>query len=187
MELLQIDVSNIYLDWLTKQIRDENGWKVKTHQKLIRQLHRTPFFVCDPNDQPRENDGYDLRWRYKWDTDLHDGVEYTFVHDIPAESCSILEMMIALAMRADENFTRSSESTVPFIFWSMVKNMGLLDKTDNVYDEDSVTYCLDIFNNRMYAPNGYGSLFVFRADCPEDMRNVDIWNQLCRWINENYG
>jgi len=180
-----VNVSEVYLDWLMNQIRDEDSWKLKTHQKLIRQLHNTTFLVCDPNDQAREDDGYDLRWRYKWDAGLMDNGNYVFVNNIPDEKCSILEMMIALAMRADENFTRGSNLTAPFIFWSMVKSLGLLGETDNIYDEINVMYRLDTFNNRMYEPNGHGGLFILRTS-DENMRNIDIWNQLCRWINENY-
>lgn len=185
---MKTDVSNLYFDWLKQMIKDSRNYMVPVHQRLIKQLHRTKFLVQDPHDQPRENDGIDLRWRFAWECG-HVGDELIYVPWLHEDcECSILEMMVALAFRADENFTKKSndESTVANLFWKMVKNMGLLGEADNVYDEENVTYKLDIFNNRMYEPNGHGGLFMFRGNCGEDMRNVEIWHQLCLWVNENY-
>lgn len=170
-----------YLYWIKTLIRDPDGWRLTMHTKLIEQLHQTQFLVMDPNDQAREDDGYDMRWRYAWEADISD--DSVSVPYIQENHCSILEMMTALALRADENFTYSNNSAVSELFWDMVKNMRLLGETDNMYDRDNVTYRLDIFNNRMYEPNGYGGLFFFPEVTDEDMRNVSIWNQLCRWYN----
>lgn len=183
--MMKTDVSNLYLKFLFDVIRDQNGWRVMTHKKLIEHLHHTLFIVANPNDQPRENDGIDLRWRFAWECG-HMGDDLIYIPWFNEEHCTILEMMVALALRADENFTRKSnyETTVSWIFWSMVQNMGLLGETDNMYDYENVDFCLDRFNNRMYEPNGHGGLFMF-PNTTEDIRNVEIWYQLCRWINEH--
>ena len=181
------DVSALYFGWLKKTIRDSRNYMVPLHNKLIKRLHSTKFLVQDPNDRPRENDGIDLRWRFAWECG-HVGDELIYVPWLyEDEECSILEMMVALSFRADENFTKQNndESTVANLFWNMVKNMGLLEQADNVYDDELVRYKLDIFNDRMYEPNGYGGLFMFK-NCTDDMRDVEIWHQLCRWVNENY-
>lgn len=171
-----------YLNWITGAIDDDRRWRVRTHQKLIHRMHRTPFAVKDQNDQPRENDGYDLRWRFIWENDYP--IDYAItVPDVPEGQCSVLEMMTALALRADENFTKSSSSSVPTFFWDMVKSMGLLGETDNMYDDENVKHHLYIFNSRTYEPNGHGGLFMFR-NTEEDMRNISIWDQLCRWVNK---
>ena len=167
-----------YLSWIESLIDDDRKWMVAVHKKLIKKLHTVAFVVKDPNDWPRENDGYDLRWRFAWEKYYPMSCDVT-VPEVLGERCSILEMMTALALRADENF----KTSVPDLFWSMVKSMGLLGETDNMYDEENVNERLDIFNNRMYKPNGHGGLFVFEN--PEkDMRNVNIWDQLCMWIND---
>ena len=180
------DVSAIYLNWLIRTVQDTDG-KALIHQKLIRQLHRTPFLVINKKDQSRENDGVDLRWRFKWETmRSYDEIEdITYISDVPDERCSLLEMMVALAFRADEDFTKrkNEKSTVPLIFWDMVRNLGLLEQTDNVYDPDEVARVLQRFNNREYERNGKGGLFSFK-NITDDMREVEIWYQLCWYINE---
>lgn len=174
-----MDEHDEYLQWIKGIIKDPRGWMLPVHVKLIDKLYTTEFLVQDENDRPRENDGYDLRWRFIWDKyyPMHYDV---VVPNIREGKCSILEMMVALSLRMDENF----EIPVSDIFWIMVKNMGLLGETDNVYDDENVVEILDKFNNRMYEPNGHGSLFYIR-DTDEDMRNISIWDQLCRWVNRN--
>lgn len=184
---MKTNVSNLYLDWLFNVIRDGNGWKVKTHRNLIQRLHTIPFVVKDPKDQPRENDGIDLRWRFAWEHG-HMGDELIYIDNFDEEKCSVLEMMVALAFRTDESFTRNSsdETTVSFIFWNMIKCMGLLGETDNVYDDEYVILTVNRFNNREYEKNGHGGLFLLRYDDEDDMRCIDIWTQLCIWVNENF-
>ena len=185
---MKTDVSKLYLDWLIHIVWDKDGLKVKTHRKLIEQLHKTPFFVLNPNDQPREDDGVDLRWRFAWEYG-HAGDDLIYVRNYSEEKCSILEMMVALAFRADEEFTKqiNDNSTVQKIFWDMVKNLGLLGETDNVYDEDNVAYILERFNRRLYKPNGKGGLFYFPYNDTDDMRQFEIWYQLCWYINDKNG
>ena len=181
---MRTDVSDLYFNWLKSIIRDRDGFKLLTHEKLIRQLHSTPFYVLLPNDQPREDDGVDLRWRFAWECG-HSGDELMCVKNIPEEKCSVLEMMVALSLRTDENFTKQNnyETTMSWVFWTMVSNMGLLPYTDNVYDEINVSMIIDTFNNRMYHPNGMGGLFYFPTNCTDDMRQIEIWHQLCWWVN----
>lgn len=182
-----IDVSTKYLDWLYSTVC-ASGYEsiAHNHRQLILQLHQTQFVVYNLKDQPREADGIDLRFRYCWDTgiDYKNYNEYSFSDLIPVDHCSILEMMIALAYRADENFTRktNNESTVPNNFWDMVKNLGLMGETDDFYDYDTVCNTLDHFNKRTYEPNGHGSLFRFNNP-KDDMREIDIWYQLCWYVN----
>ena len=180
---MMTDVSDLYFDWLMHVIRDHDGFKVNTHHKLIEHLHNTPFIVALPNDQPRESDGIDLRWRFAWESG-HMGDELLYTRYIPDEMCSVLEMMVALAFRADENFTRvtNDDTTVSWIFWMMVRNLGLLPFTDGYFDQSEVDRILYNFNTRNYKPDGDGGLFKFK-DPNEDMRQIEIWYQLCWWYN----
>ena len=42
---------------------------------------------------------------------------------------------------------------------------------------------LDRFLQRKFKKNGEGSLFTIR-DPSKDMRNIDIWYQMCAYLNE---
>ena len=187
---MRTDISKIYLDWLRNTVYDKNGTKAKTHHKLLNQMHNTVFEVSNQKDYSRLEDGIELRFRFVWErfTNYSDYFtnNYIFVKNIPETSCSILEMMIALSFRADETFAKinNEDLTVPFIFWNMVKNLCLIGETDDLYDADNVAYVLERFNKRMYDSNGRGGLFAFPVGSSEDMRNVEIWYQLCWYINQ---
>ena len=55
--------------------------------------------------------------------------------------------------------------------------------TDDIYDRDLVKHKLDIFLHREYEPDGKGGLFYIR-DCAEDLREVEIWAQLCWYLDK---
>ena len=182
---MKTDVRHLYFDWLIHAIWDENGWKVKTHRKLLKKMNNFLFMIKIPNDVYRVNDGIDIRWRFAWESGhLGDNLICSSFGD---DECSVLEMMIALAFRANESMAnQNGEPTVQHIFWDMVKNLGLLGETDNMYDEENVSYMLKRFNERLYQQNGKGGLFYFPYNDTDDMRKIEIWDQLCWYVNEYY-
>ena len=99
--------------------------------------------------------------------------------------CSMLEMMVALAIKAENIVGDSSVGDrTPLWFWSMIQSLGLLwTAEDENYDETKVIFIIDCFINHDYAENGKGGLFTVE-DPPHDMRNVEIWNQMCWFLNE---
>ena len=183
------DLSKSYFDWLFSKVYDQGGEKVKSHRKLLNALFEFPFKPTNPLDQAREEDGIDLRWRYYWENfhidDNTDISIYNFNPNMYHTQCSVLEMMVALAFRADENFTREHihRSSVPDIFWEMITNMGLIAETDPLFDIEYVTLKLERFISRTYEPNGRGGLFYFK-NIDTDIREVEIWYQLCWYVNE---
>ena len=98
--------------------------------------------------------------------------------------CSVLEMMIALAIRCEETIMDNplyGDRTAQW-FWRMMSNLGLGLMTDDIYDRDLVKQKIDRFLNREYDPDGKGGLFYIRG-CAEDLRNVEIWAQLCWYLD----
>ena len=63
-----------------------------------------------------------------------------------------------------------------------IREQGL---PDDFYDEDLVEDVLDKFLYREYEPNGKGGLFYIK-NCEEDMRDLNIWSQLCYYLNNFY-
>lgn len=68
-------------------------------------------------------------------------------------------------------------------FWNMVNSLGLGSMTDDRYDAYSIDRTIEIFLDREYDADGQGGLFTVRH-CDEDMRNVEIWTQLCWYLND---
>ena len=66
--------------------------------------------------------------------------------------------------------------------WGMITNLGLGSMTDDRFDSEYVEEKIDRFLNREYEPNGKGGLFTVKnRDC--DMRKVEIWYQLCYFLD----
>jgi hypothetical protein len=101
------------------------------------------------------------------------------------EKCSVLEMMAALAIRCEESIMDDplvGDRTKQW-FWKMIVNLGLGSMTNDKFDVKYVDYVLDRFLDREYEPDGRGGLFTIR-DCEDDMRDIEIWVQLNRYVNE---
>ena len=67
-------------------------------------------------------------------------------------------------------------------FWGMITNLGLGSITDDRFDEQYVDSVIIRFMERNYEPNGKGGLFTIR-NCDCDLRRVDIWKQLCWYLD----
>ena len=100
--------------------------------------------------------------------------------------CSVLEMMIALALRCDAfmDDPEIGERTSQW-FWDMIINLGLGYMIDEKYDEYVVDEIIRRFLDRDYEPDGKGGLFRIKR-CMYDLREVEIWYQLCWYLDAIY-
>ena len=133
-------------------------------------------------DENRAGDGISLRYRfaYKFNYDYAQIAKYLDIFP-----CSILEMMVALAIIYDERFMYDPEygPRIADWFWEMLFNMQLGEFTDENYNEKHVNYILSRFLNREYSENGDGGLFYVRNP-KNDLRQTEIWYQMMWHINE---
>lgn len=172
-------IKSDYFEWLYELVCD--GYDPESHfsyRRLLTTLHDTEFKFFVPYDENRAADGIALRYHY---CVRHDCEELEWCLSGP---CSILEMMLALAIRCEETImddpmigNRASQW-----FWSMVTNMGLGAMYDGNFDERLVDDILDRFLSREYEPDGRGGLFRVR-NWDRDMRTAEIWHQLLAYIN----
>jgi hypothetical protein len=151
-------------------------------RRLLTHLHEVDFTYTIPMDGNRAEDGINLRYRFGRECGYDDAMIATYLDDRP---CSVLEMMVALALRCEEHIMDDpdvGDQTARW-FWIMVDSLGLNSMTGNRYNKRYVDTTIDIFLNREYKPNGEGGLFtVNRGD--RDMRSIEIWYQMC-WYLEN--
>ena len=130
-------------------------------------------------DENRAKDGINLRNRF---SDLY-SLSGDQMREIFGEKpCSMLEMMIALAIRIEDDFmgTESTNNTSRW-FWSMIFSMGLQFQKDGNFDEDRVHSIIMQFIDHRYGQDGRGSLFHVPIH-GVDFRSLQIWDQMNYWL-----
>ena len=179
--MLKDTINDEYFEWLFDLVCDGRFSKETSYRKLLMFLHNTPFRYSILRDENRAHDGIDLRRRFSL-LQSHDGEYFAEYLDGP---CSVLEMMIGLAIRCEEAFmddTKYGNRTAQW-FWEMVNNLGLGSMTDSRYDRQRVDDVIFRFLHRGYDRDGRGGLFRVR-NCNQDMRDVEIFYQLCYYLDE---
>lgn len=172
-----------YRDWLYNIVAGKVRSKLVTYRKLLDALYGVEFEPILKDDVNREQDGISLRWRYICERGKRSIADR--VMECIGGPCSILEMMVALALRCEETIMEDPlvGNRTSQWFWNMVTSLGLGAMSNNCFDEERVYDILQKFNRREYSPDGRGGLFVVR-NTSEDLRDVDIWSQLC-WYLDN--
>jgi len=172
-------VNDDYFEWMHDLVCDNRYSKTISYRKLLVYLHDTEFTYTIPKDANRAEDGLALRRRFALFNNHEDLSEY-----FEGRPCSVLEMMIALAIRCEESIMDDPEygNRLGQWFWGMVVNLGLGSMIDRRFDRDFVAKTIERFLNREYEPDGSGGLFKVRhCDC--DLRKVEIWIQLCWYLD----
>lgn len=177
------DLKKEYFEWLCEVACEERRLNPYiSFIKLLTHLHDTEFTYLIRRDGNRAKDGMDLRYRFAVDC-YPDDVDS--VLDILGGPCSILEMMVALAIRCEETITDDPAygGRQGQIFWSMIVSLGLGSMLDTRYDEIYVNDVITTFLNRDYQPNGKGGLFTIN-NCDVDLRGAEIWHQMCWYLDD---
>lgn len=157
--------------------------KMTRYARLFEILHRIQFTWIIERDDNREEDGINLRDDYIIPR------EYSVEEDeaFYAHWCSVLEMLIGLAIRVDDEFIGDPAEDHPEEFFKeMIYNLGFREYKGEWYSENDVIRIVRRWLDRMFSHNGVGSPFPVRND-PRDQRKLEIWDQMISYINENYG
>ena len=146
----------------------------REYNRLLQYLYNRDFIFINPMDENRAIAGVDLRYRYSREA----------AEELKEKPCSILEMMVALALRCEESIMMSPDydDRTSQWFWEMIQSLGLDAMNDGSFNIRSVNHIVDVFLERRYRPNGKGGLFTIR-NCDYDLRDIDIWYQM-NWYLE---
>lgn len=164
-----------YFDWLCKLFPAREDYT-----EALWFLFCSDFIPELDMDSNRASDGLDLRADFSDDM----RISMFYIEDAMSPQCSMLELMVALAKRAEVNII-SGEDYIPNLFWEMFDSLGFGDLTNDRWSVDEANRIVDRFNCRMYNKNGKGGLFTIRKR-GLDMKDYDIWYQMHRYINELY-
>lgn len=164
--------------WILKNVLKLSRSITNFYRPLFTCLHNTPFHWRVDDDRNRATDGmYQRNWFYE---------ECGFSnHLFDAKSCSVLEMLTALAVRMDNEYTGIPGEPDPSgIFMEMLNNLGLLDVPSRNFGKfDGTAEILDKWMNREYEPNGKGGIFPL-DHITVDQRIQPIWNQMNSYVTE---
>ena len=163
-----------YNDWLLKFC----NFKQSGYRKLINQLSESPFEAILDRDLNRLYDGENLRRHFLSENGIHG--------DFCSHPVSILEVLIALAVRIDDEYTGNPNNPRPdLVFWEMICNLGLDKYDDKHYNYDEVYNILGIWIERKFDKNGVGSPFpVYKTYT--DQRKIELWLQMTSYINIHF-
>ena len=152
---------------------------------LLRLLYGIEFHLTDPvigHDDNRVSDAYSLRGDYL-DSDLNCEIPVIFMG-----APSVLEVLIALSLRIDDDVMYNGELRASKWFWIMISNLKMMDFTNEsngvTWSPRDVTAIIDIWMNRCYDFNGNGGLFPLKYTA-FDQREVEIWYQMQSYFEEN--
>lgn len=179
--MLQDDLQHRYFEWLYHLVCGDDEYNRLSYRKLLSFLHSVEFTYIIDFDENRAQDGIDFRY--------HFGLVHGYPQDLIDEClghmpCSVLEMMIALAFKVEEEIMCSNNhgDRTGQWFWNMVVSLGLGYMNDNDFNEYAAYRVISNFLERNYSPDGRGGLFTIE-NCPYDLRTVQIWSQFMCYLN----
>ena len=180
-------LNNEYFNWMYDLVcRNRKELKHRSFRRLLQRLHELEFTYSIEYDSNRAEDGTDLRYRFAYLNYGSDGARYAeYLDDGP---CSVLEMMLALAIRCEEHIMDDPEKgdRTNDWFWGMIRSLGLYSMDDSKFDARYVDKVVIRLLNREYDENGKGGLFTVK-NSNLDLRTVEIWRQMCLYLDDVVG
>lgn len=170
--------TQLYYNWLYGIVCGKRVSGGPRYHRLSTFLFNEEFVPRCSMDIERADDGVALRSRFE--------EAYNIKLD-RIESCSMLEMMIALSDRIERTIMidRDMGDRTGQWFWNMVVSLGFSSSDDRNFDEEKARTIMERFNCKEYAPNGAGGLFTVQ-NTNVDMRKLDIWYQAMAYLNETF-
>lgn len=170
-----------YFEWMCNLVIDNNHLTSITFSKLLGYLYQTEFYPIIEKDVNRVKDGIDFRYIFADEAGYSENDIDACLGDKP---CGILEMMIALSFRIEENIMEDYTygNRLGQWFWNMIVSLGLGQMSDGYFDRDYVDRVIDRFLKREYNADGRGGLFTIEGT-NLDLRNAEIWYQAMWYLN----
>lgn len=169
-----------YFEWLYEYGTRGMVSTYISYRKLFELLHSIKFDYYLLDDSNRYADGISLRRKFE------NAEGFEGFYELCDEPCSVLEMMLALAIRCEDTIMSNHEygDRTRQWLWGMILNLGIGRMTDDVFDKRRVETCVYRFMEHDYDYDGKGGLFLVRNP-DRDMRDLDIWTQMC-WYLDNF-
>jgi hypothetical protein len=164
-----------YREWIKERL----GGLAGSYTMFIDRAFEVPFYEIVPNDENRAEDGKNLREEFFTETKVFPRID----------SCTLLEMMVALAGRLNaEAYTFEDPDRNNYWFFVLLLNLaGNQNWEDQMMDpltEQMMVRQMTKAVKREYKYDGSGGFFPLKSP-REDQRRVEIWYQMMAWLDEN--
>lgn len=163
-----------YFDWLVDLVNADDFLRLCTIMDGL------DFTYILPLDENRIDDAFELRDIYTDETGDDHGRNFT--------SCSLFEMIVAMAVRCDRDIMYEASIGHRYSLWfhCFVENLfeGKARRAEQYMTEEEVIDICSRFMNRDYERDGTGGMFPVKHD-RRDQRRVQIWLQMNIWLVEN--
>lgn len=170
-----------YLNWLYQLVNDTRSTKAPTYYKLFSYLLDKIFIPIVSNDDNRVQDGLDLRADF-----INTNGRIRCCVKSNDNECSVLEMMVSLAIRCERHIMDNPEygDRTSVWFWGMIDSLSpsLRNEDDKHFKYEIVDDIIERFIKRKYKANGEGGLFTVN-NCRFDLRDAEIWYQMCWYLD----
>lgn len=164
-----------YFNWLQAKVLLSRR-PSQSYSALLDQLHKTEFVWVVLGDDNRAEDGRGLRFDFARET------KSSPPHLFFEEPCSVLEMLVGLARKAEFQTETDSREW----FWVFISNLRLSGAYDgSETDPQDVDDILSSFVWRTYDYDGNGGLFPM-DDPVEDQRGVELWYQFFEYVEDRH-
>lgn len=176
------ELNDRYFAWMYQLVCHTGYHEQAYYHFLLNRLHEIKFTYIHPMDSNRAEDGVNLRYRFAYEHSYDAALIRAYLDN---RDCSVLEMLIALAIKCEDQIMEDTDigNRTGKWFWTMIENLGLGGLTDPIYNEDYVNYVIERLLNREYGRDGTGGLFTVR-NCARDMRSVEFWYQAMYYLSE---
>lgn len=168
-----------YNQWLLEKIHgyDTQYSDFSKLLDLLSSIDYVYYAYHNGSDKDRYRDGLNLRNIYSESTDDFYILSW-------AQDCSVLEMLIALAIKIDFGIMGiPNKDNAYYWFWLMLENLGLIKFSDKKFDEHDARKIISDWLYRDIDFNGSGGIFPLKIS-ETDQRNESTWSQLNYYINE---
>ena len=180
-------INEVYIQWLYSKV-GSNDREYNHYWRVIRRLYRREFYYIVKNDVNRYEDGLTLRNKF---TDEY-GYSFADICRALDGPCTVLEMLVAFAMRIDSEIMWDPDAgdRTAFWFWTMLQNAGLDMKrfSDEYFDNNCIIALEKMITrvvSRQYDKLGNGGFFPV-SSYQKNFQRTELWYQMHFWMHENY-
>ena len=179
--MVSYELNQRYFNWIYELVCGQDSYNRLSYKKLLTCLFNIEFTYSIYMDKNRAEDGIEFRYHFGNIKGYSDRIISKYIDDKP---CSVLEMIVALAFRVENEIMDDSTygNRTGQWFWNMIVNLGLGKMDDNNFNEQYVYNVIQDFLHHRYSRDGHGSLIVI-PNSQDDLRKVEIWTAFMRYLN----